>query len=192
MELRNGGSQEAQHPDRMIRPCDDCKYCFYCSDEHFEAARHLHSEIPYEDGHDDLSQCQMNKEIFFDSWLVSRIHEDGIDRDAQGLLAFMHEPGPIQSVWRSVEGMTWENEYLPVRLAGSDNREPMEDNPISRAIFRRDTDLLTVSMTAVFALERFNAGDIAWTKKEVMTIHVGVLILWLNSAFMSPSAADRC
>lgn len=88
--------------------------------------------------------------------------------------------------------MTWENEYLPVRLAGSDSQEPMEDNPISRAIFRRDTDLLTVPMTAVFALERFNAGDLAWTKKDVMTIHVGVLILCFDSLFMYPSAADRC
>jgi len=60
---RDRGNQ----PPRKLRPCDVCKQSFYCSDEHFETAHYAHNKIPSEDGHDNLSQYEINVEARWDS-----------------------------------------------------------------------------------------------------------------------------
>jgi len=53
-------------------------------------------------------------------------------------------------------------------LARNGNKE---EDPVTLAFHRRNTSMLTVPMTVLFALEKLNSRDDSWTKKSVPTIH---------------------
>ena len=164
-DIRTEEARGIQFP-RALRSCDACRSSFYCSDEHFNSAHHAHSEIPYEDGRDNLSQCQMNAEY----WWASIVEYDLLG--TRPAMLFVYPPGPFKSTWVSLKGMSWESELWPLVVMDIESGVREVDNPISRAFYHRHSDILTVPMTILFALEHLNKGDDTWTKKNVLVIHV--------------------
>jgi len=121
----------------------------------------MHSEIPYEDGHDDRSQCEMNRELWLDldyaNFMSNNVPQS----------KYIVRTGPVKSVWESLEGRTWHGEYMPWFFKDEKGPEEMKATEL-----RRHSDTLTLSMTVLFALEKLNPEDDAWTRKEALTIHV--------------------
>jgi splicing suppressor protein 51 len=126
---------------------------------------HAHSDIPYEDGQDNKSQCQINREIRWDSLFTGTGRIQTMRYPYNSIL--------VKDRWDPLQGMTLEADFFPEILV-KDDEAPRSEHELSRAFFRKDTDMLTLPLTILFALEKLNAGDDTWTKKNVLTIHVGV------------------
>lgn len=151
------------HPSRSIRPCQICGRSFYCCEDHFRAARHSHSEIPYEDGQNNKSQCQINLDIGLDSFVTRHVKST----------IYMYGSLSVKSEWNPLQNLTLEADFFQESLVNSNGE--VSDNELGRALFRRDTDTLTLPLTVLFALEKMNAGDNSWTQKNVLSVHVSVL-----------------
>jgi hypothetical protein len=112
---------------RAIRSCDNCSYTFYCCDKHYESAHHLHSYVPYEDGHEGETQCNMNQEISKDQEFAK------LFPDIMSSIG----TGPAQTCWQSLDGRTWRGDYMPslVKYHGAE----LENDKLY-TVLRRDSD----------------------------------------------------
>lgn len=150
------------YPPRTFLPCDDCNLSFFCSSEHTRSGRHMHSQVPYEDGLDGLSQCQMNRDVLLDYAFAEDMFTDTPE------VRYHYQPGPVKDAWESLIDQTWRGEYLPpIKEANPDAEKER-----LLTMLRYSSDVLTLSMTILFALEKLNPGDDSWTKRDTLTVHV--------------------
>lgn len=147
---------------KTLKSCSDCRMAFYCSDSHWEAVQHMHAGEPCEDGHDGLSQCQLNQEVRVDIKFAVIM---GAKTDE-----FKWAPERVKPGWTSLQNISWEGEFgpdlaqqfhIPVSAVGS--------------WIRAASKSLSMPMTALWALENINKDD-AWTLQDTLTIHVTTLL----------------
>lgn len=159
MRIEASKNQSSSLPPKMLKACSDCKMTFYCSDAHWEAVQHFHIGEPCTDGHDGLTQCQMNKEIRADIAFANFMAGANAGN-------FKWAPERVKSSWSSVNDISWEGEFsqelaqffsIPVASVGP--------------WIRSASDALSLPMSILWALENLNEDD-AWTRKETLVIHV--------------------
>ncbi|KAJ7286832.1 hypothetical protein C8J57DRAFT_1282125 [Mycena rebaudengoi] len=135
----------AQNSRRLI-PCPQCNMSFYCSQAHLDIARTLHHG-PCEDaphGHEGLSQCEMHRE-----------------NDTHTEFKVAH---PISRRFK----------WSPPR-EGEFNGLMRQSIPASSPVapwIRAASDDLSMIMTILYGLEKLNGGDVEWTRKHTLTIHI--------------------
>ncbi|KAJ7183518.1 hypothetical protein C8R46DRAFT_1067191 [Mycena filopes] len=161
MEATKNGTTSEQ-PKQQLIPCPRCDLSFCCSPAHWEAACALHHG-PCEDAHDGLSHCDMNREVRADikfAEVMAGAH------DVSG--EFRWAPERLKPSWVSVAGMSWEGEFGDEmrRSIGVPAERPMA--PWVRAA----SEHLSMPMSILYALEKLNGGDDAWTKKHTLDIHI--------------------
>lgn len=140
---------------------------FYCSDAHWEAVQHFHAGEPCIDGHDGLSQCQVNQEIRVDIAFANIMA--GAEAGS-----FKWAPERVKSSWTSLNStIGWEDEYsqelaqffsIPVTSVGP--------------WIRGASEALSLPMSILWALENLNEND-AWTRQDTLLIHVRLDIVIL-------------
>ena len=139
---------------------------FYCSDAHWKAVQHVHAGEPCEDGHDWLSQCQVNREIRADI---------GFANFMAGAEAgnFKWAPERVKPSWTSLKGISWEEEFgqeiarffsIPVSSVGP--------------WIRGASEALSMPLSILWALESLNEDD-AWTRQDTLVVHVRLDIIIL-------------
>ncbi|KAJ7112656.1 hypothetical protein C8R44DRAFT_632024 [Mycena epipterygia] len=153
--------ETTRNPDagerRQLSPCPECNFVFYCSPAHRDVACVRH-HAPCEDGHDGLSQCELNKEVDADSkFEIGFVAANGVP--------FSVTPGAVRPAWTSLQGTTWEREFaaelrniIPASL-------PLEPR------LRSASNQLNMPITILYALEHLNDTD-GWTRQETLTIHL--------------------
>ena len=161
---------QSSSPPKMLKACSDCKMAFYCSDAHWEAVQHFHADEPCIDGHDGLTQCQMNKEIHADIAFANIMAGANAGN-------FKWAPERVKS-WSSVNDISWEGEFsqelaqffsIPVASVGP--------------WIRSASDALSLPMTILWALENLKEDD-AWTRKETLVVHVRRVSLFCLQTFI--------
>lgn len=173
----NDGSSRTERMLRMenrpratLLSCSDCKMSFYCSDDHWKAISPVHTEQPCEDGHDNLTQCQLNREIrenvLFAETMAGAKGTNG--------LPFQFAPDRVKPVWASLEDSNWDRELADE--IKQQLRLPF-DSSVSPYV-RAATDALSMPMTILWALEHLHDSN-DWTKKETLVIHVRIFGFFL-------------
>lgn len=138
---------------------------FYCSPDHWRSVRDIHC-APCENGHDKLSQCQIQQEIRVDVEFANRV---------AGTMEFMWVPERLKSEWTPLKDSTWEAEYSNDAL--SHNR--VSPDTLS-AWIRAASDALSMPMTIIYALQHLNNSD-DWTRRDTLTIHVRAYIEYMST-----------
>ncbi|KAJ6566568.1 hypothetical protein B0H19DRAFT_1138177 [Mycena capillaripes] len=144
---------------KVLSSCPDCNLVFYCSKEHWDVAKALH-HAPCAEGHDGLSQCELNKEVRLDIGFETRVlHGTG--------RPFIFFPETRKDVWTALKDSSWERELgdelqsaVPPGAVISLGRQL---RPVSK--------VLTMAMTILFALEHLNSTD-EWTRQGTLTVHI--------------------
>ncbi|KAL1760257.1 hypothetical protein FB107DRAFT_287093 [Schizophyllum commune] len=148
-----------------LTSCPDCHLSFYCKPDHWQDARRVHTEIPDPDGHNQLTQCALHRQIRLDLLFVNSTG------DSEG---FQYAPDRTKEKWEPLkDDATWESEVGPV-LAESINAATPEAVGKSMALgpmLRCATDGLSMPLTILYALEHLNSDD-AWTRKQTLSIHI--------------------
>ena len=145
---------------------------FYCSDAHWEAVQHFHAGEACIDGHDGLTQCQVNQEVRADIVFANIM---------AGAKAgnFKWAPERVKSSWTSLAGIGWEQEFgqelaqffsIPVTSVG----------PWIRAA----SEALSLPMSILWALENLKDND-AWTRQDTLVIHVRLDVYYYYYTFLS-------
>ncbi|KAG6816172.1 hypothetical protein H0H87_008096 [Tephrocybe sp. NHM501043] len=132
---------------------------FYCSQEHWDAVKLEHVEVACDDGHDGLTQCQMNQGIRQDIVFAS-IMSNASPRE------FSWEPERVKPSWKSLEGQDWYTEY-----AGEIKESFGVTDDVTSPFVRGASVGLSMPMSILWALEHTNTDD-RWTRKETLIIHV--------------------
>ena len=159
-------SRNQSSSPNVLKACSDCKMAFYCSDAHWKAVQHFHAGEPCIDGHDGLTQCQVNKEIRADIGFANLM---------AGAKAgsFKWAPERVKSSWTSLNTINWDNEYSQ-ELAQFFSIPVTSVGPWIRA----SSEGLSLPMTILWALENLNEGD-AWTRQDTLVVHVRLDIVIL-------------
>ncbi|PPQ68247.1 hypothetical protein CVT25_005316 [Psilocybe cyanescens] len=151
--------REPQSPG--LKPCSDCLFSSYCSEEHWEAVKSKHQQVPCRDGRDNLSQCDMNK-LYVEDIRFALLMSGANAGD------FKWTPERTMREWKSLQGVGW-NDFA------SDVEESFGGlpgiRPMMGAVLRGITEGLSMPLTILWALENLNSDD-AWTKKETLNIHI--------------------
>ncbi|KAH0579517.1 hypothetical protein H2248_002371 [Termitomyces sp. 'cryptogamus'] len=151
-------SQGSDPSPIYLKACCICNLAFYCSESHWDAVRHHHAEEACEDGHDGLTQCQMNIEVVQDIKLT----KESTMNKSMGFWALER----IKSSWESLQNTSWEDEFLSEiaqKYGGS--------TETARSRVRFASVGLSMPMTILWALEHLNP-DALWTQSETLTIHI--------------------
>ncbi|KAI3609917.1 zinc finger mynd domain-containing protein 17 [Moniliophthora roreri] len=161
---------ENSSTETTLKPCQDCRTSFYCSDAHWEVVRDIHTTQPCEDGHDGLTQCQLNREIRADILFVN-IMADAHVESGLGVAEFQWAPERTKSSWQPLESgpKNWEAEFgddLKKGFGGA-AATPMTFMPFLRA----STEGLSFPMTILYGLQKLKSG-VEWTTKRTLTVHV--------------------
>lgn len=162
-------SRNQSSSPNVLKACSDCKMAFYCSDAHWEAVQHFHAGEPCIDGHDGLSQCQVNQEIRADVAFANFM---------AGAKAgnFKWAPERVKSSWTSLNAVGWEE--FGQELAQFFSIPVTSVGPWIRGA----SEALSLPMTILWALENLNEGD-AWTCQDTLVVHVrldrDIIILFL-------------
>ena len=133
---------------------------FYCSDSHWEAVQHFHAGEPCIDGHDGLSQCQVNQEIRAD------ISFGNFMAGAKAG-SFKWAPERVKSSWTSLNAIGWEDEFGQELVQFFSIPEDINVGPFLRGA----SEALSLPMSILWALENLNEDD-AWTRKDTLVVHV--------------------
>lgn len=147
---------------RYLQSCQDCGLSFYCSDQHWDAVRQTHSEKPCEDGHDGISQCDLNQEIRSDIAFSNTTAAASPTLDQ-----FVWAPERIKPSWTPLDGRSWQGEYEAD--VAREFRIPI--GPSVGPYIRAVSNALSMPMTILWALENLHSDD-TWTHKKKLTIHV--------------------
>lgn len=132
---------------------------FYCSDAHWEAVQHFHAGEPCIDGHDGLSQCQVNQEIRADISFANFMAGAKAGK-------FKWAPERVKSSWTSLNGVGWEEEF------GQELSETFSIPVTSLGPWIRGaSEALSLPMSILWALENLNEDD-AWTRQDTLVVHV--------------------
>ncbi|KAF9459153.1 hypothetical protein BDZ94DRAFT_1312614 [Collybia nuda] len=130
------------------------------SQEHVTFSRYVHREVPYDDGLNGSPQFQINQEIIADYTYAEDMFAEFPE------VRYHYPPGPVKSERESLIDQTWRGEYLlPIKEADT---SPTKANLMTK--LRYSSDVLTLSMSILFALEKLNPGNDSWTKKGTITI----------------------
>lgn len=123
--------------------------------------RHQHMEKPCSDGHDGLTQCQINCEIFEDT------------RFGGGISApSPYCPERVKDAWKSLKGASWKSEYAALLNAEAKGAMPIDMlAPTVRAV----SENLSFPMTILRGLDVLYEDD-AWAHQDTLTIHVVVFL----------------
>ncbi|KAF8881409.1 hypothetical protein CPB84DRAFT_1735214 [Gymnopilus junonius] len=151
-------------PYPKLKPCPDCALSFYCSDEHWAAVKHIHQNRPCRDGYAGISQCQLNKFCSLDA-KFSQVMKPG-----SNVGEFCWVPRRILPAWSSLRDLTWSDYQSDLAQAFSSYSS--YGHPFLNALVRAASETLSMPMTILWALEIMNLGDISWTQKDVLNIHV--------------------
>ena len=145
-----------------LRACPGCRMCFFCCDGHWSAVRNRHTAIPSEDGHDGLTQCQLNQEIREDIRLANIITGAPTPTGQ-----FQWAPERVKSAWSSLKHLTWQSDFDPEVRSAFQLPSDANVGPYVRAA----SDGLSMPMTILWALENLNE-DQTWTQRKILNIHV--------------------
>ncbi|KAJ7607994.1 hypothetical protein DFH06DRAFT_1249125, partial [Mycena polygramma] len=159
MEASSNGPTVEPLP--RLSPCPHCNLSFCCSPAHWEIARPLH-DGSCEDGHDGLSQCDINREVRADVKFANEMSGLG-----DNLEEFTWAPKRTTPAWTTLTGTSWEKEFGDEMRKSIGVQEARSMGPRIRAA----SDNLSMPMTILYALEQLNNDD-AWTRKHTLTIHM--------------------
>ncbi|KAJ6451663.1 hypothetical protein C8R47DRAFT_1061840 [Mycena vitilis] len=155
MEAASNGPTVESLP--RLSPCAHCNLSFCCSPAHWDIARSLH-DGPCQDGHDGLSQCDINREVRADVKFANEL---------SGLGGFKWAPTRTTPAWTTLTGTSWAKEFGDEMRKSISVQEARSMAPRIRAA----SDNLSMPMTILYALEQLNNDD-AWTRKHTLTIHI--------------------
>ncbi|KAF8152767.1 hypothetical protein K438DRAFT_1864090 [Mycena galopus ATCC 62051] len=146
-DVRKG--MAAQNSRRLI-PCPQCAFGYRSHAHHGQC-----EDAPH--GHEGLSQCEMHREIdaytkFEAAYPIAR--------------RFKWSPPRVQDVWSSVAGSSWEGEF------NAWMHQTFTASPPVAPWIRAASDDLSMIMTMLYGLEKLNGGDVEWTRKHTLTIHI--------------------
>ena len=170
--MRMEASKNQSSSPNILKACSDCKMTFYCSDEHWKAVQHLHAGKPCIDGHDGLSQCQVNQEIRAD------INFANIMAGAKAG-NFKWAPERVKPSWTSLNDIGWEEEFGQ-ELAQSFSIPLASVGPWIRGA----SEALSLPMSILWALENLNEDD-AWTRQDTLVVHVRLDIIIIILFFLT-------
>ncbi|KAJ7628766.1 hypothetical protein FB45DRAFT_43973 [Roridomyces roridus] len=77
-------------------------------------------------------------------------------------------PARVKAAWTSLDGSTWEREFGDELYKYYGIHAWLPITPWLCTV----SDTLTMAMTILFALEKLNNDNDAWTRKQTLTIHV--------------------
>ncbi|KAJ7660364.1 hypothetical protein DFH06DRAFT_1472391 [Mycena polygramma] len=146
-------------------PCLNCHLSFACHD-HWAAVRAEHTQMMCEGGYDGLSQCALNRELIEDDeWDATMLlRSEPPPQYAAPLRAYRWIPPRLKSRWTSLKDVTWADKFEAQIAVDFPEAPP-------RVSMRQMSDILSMPMTALYALECLN-DNLDWTKKDVLTIHM--------------------
>ncbi|KAJ7090132.1 hypothetical protein C8R44DRAFT_990760 [Mycena epipterygia] len=154
-------------PQTLV-PCSNCHLSVAC-ENHWPLVKAEHTQMMCEGGYDGLPQCVLNQELLEDD-----------EWDAQMLLlpvpipqyraetySYLWIPAPVKNVWTSFKNITWVDRFQ----TQLESEFPAAHGSASSVWMRRMSDVLSLPMTALYALELLN-DNLDWTRKETLTIHI--------------------
>ncbi|KAJ7817667.1 hypothetical protein B0H13DRAFT_1662503 [Mycena leptocephala] len=151
-------------PHTLI-PCSNCRLTFACQN-HWALVHTEHTQMLCEGGYDGLPQCVLNRELIEDDeWDATMLMQPELPPQyAAPLRTYRWIPARLENTWKSLRNVTWGQKFhaqLELDFPGA---------PFSPSM-RRMSDILSMPMTALYALECLN-DNLDWTKKDVLTIHM--------------------
>lgn len=166
MEARGDSIQKA----RILNACSTCKTSFYCCESHWDAVKDKHMGEPCDDGHDGLSQCQINQEIRQDITFLNTM--DAPMQELKPSAKFQWAPTRTKTQWSSLQGLTWYKEFRADLVKELDT---MQVDGLIGPWIRASSDSLSMPMSILWILENLHGNSSSWTRQETMTIHVSPL-----------------
>ncbi|THV02686.1 hypothetical protein K435DRAFT_716600 [Dendrothele bispora CBS 962.96] len=156
-----------------LKSCPDCRLAFYCSEDHWNAVKHLHAQPSSADNDVGLSQCEMNQQFRMDVRFQYSVPEAGPFQWAPERTKKRWERlGPQRGVEIKKEEQgketCWEEEF------SRDLEEAMQGAriPVVMPFLRAASKGLSMPMTILYALQNLNGSDESWTKKDTLVIHI--------------------
>ncbi|KAF8881407.1 hypothetical protein CPB84DRAFT_1735211 [Gymnopilus junonius] len=156
------GNHEPRSPG--LKPCPDCGFSFFCSDLHWHTVMSKHQVEPCRYGRENLTQCEMNKISLQDARL-SQVVTPG---DNVG--NFLWLPERTVTSWTSLRSINWID--YESDLAKAYSSHSWRGLSFLKALVRAATENLSMPMTILWSLEVLNDYNDAWTRKDVLNIHV--------------------
>ncbi|KAJ6460455.1 hypothetical protein C8R47DRAFT_993993, partial [Mycena vitilis] len=151
-----------------LAPCEACRLSFACAD-HWVLVRDDHTQKICEGGYDGLSQCLLNQELVEnDRWHSEMVRSpEPLPQYYNGTSTYRWIPPRTGTSWTSVKGVNWATTFQ-AQLEGD---FPAARGKESNVWLRRMSEILSVPMTVLYALEVLNE-NLDWVEKNTLTIHV--------------------
>lgn len=152
-----------------LTPCPTGHLSFACSPEHWALAKTLHSFITCPDSPFGLSQCQINSLIFADAAFET------LPEQLNSRVPFQWAPNRTVEQWSSVlnpGNSNWETEFGELAEKELGMSGPRPDGVDVNTKLRVASEGLSMTMTILWAFEKLNGGDDAWTRRETLEVHV--------------------
>ncbi|KAF5317632.1 hypothetical protein D9758_018964 [Tetrapyrgos nigripes] len=157
----------------LLKPCQDCRFAFYCCSEHWDRVKQFHTQ-PDPAGY-GLSQCEMNQQFRVD--LSFSYSMSGV-KGREG--PWIWVPDRIKEKWEPLGDYDgcWEDELegeveVFLRLRPASLGEIPESLP--GLTLRLSTEGLSIPMTILYSLQKLYGEDLdgkGWSRKETLNIHV--------------------
>ncbi|KAJ6559841.1 hypothetical protein B0H19DRAFT_1145901 [Mycena capillaripes] len=163
--IRIASSVDPSVPSSPLVPCPHCHLSFACP-EHWSLAYTQHTQMMCEGGYDGLAQCALNRELIEDDEFNAKmlLRPEQPRQYCASLRAYRWIPAPRENTWTSLKNVTWGE-----RFQAQANLDFPEAPP--SVSMRRMSDILSMPLTALYALECLNE-NLDWTKKDLLIIHI--------------------
>ncbi|KAF6754139.1 hypothetical protein DFP72DRAFT_900491 [Ephemerocybe angulata] len=190
--LRIRAREQGQGSSTQLQKCGDCLSTFFCSPRHWALVKKTHNTVPAAVNYNGMTLCQINQLIREDIRVANLLREGkaqqgGVSSPDFGPL-LPWAPNRTMEGWKSLLETDWEKEFL----GGIAEELPFPPGTPMKPFLRAASDNLTLPMTILYALERLYGGDLAFTREEVLVIHViGAADLEVMNAMMFEEILHR-
>ncbi|THU87999.1 hypothetical protein K435DRAFT_803848 [Dendrothele bispora CBS 962.96] len=155
-----------------LKSCPDCRLAFFCSEDHWNAVKHLHTQpLSAAENNVGLSHCEMNQQLRMD------LRFQYSDPEARRFLEWA--PKRTKTRWERLgseqvaggkrEGQgkktCWEEAF-------SQDLEQVMQGARAMPSLRAASKGLSMPMTILYALQNLNGEDESWTKKDTIVVHI--------------------
>lgn len=145
-------------------------------ENHWPLVKAEHTHTICEGGFDGLPQCILNQELLEDDeWDAKMLLLPvPIPQYRAETYSYRWIPARVEDAWTSLKNITWAEKFQ----AQLESDFPTAGGSESTVWMRRMSDVLSLPMTALYALELLN-GNLDWTTQETLTIHVSLATVFL-------------
>ncbi|KAF7335668.1 MYND-type domain-containing protein [Mycena venus] len=163
--IRIESSTDSSVNPHALVPCSHCHLSFACP-THWALVYTEHTQMMCEGGYDGLPQCTLNQELIEDDeWDAQMLLRPVLPSQyCVPLRAYRWIPPNLKYTWTSLKDVTWAEKFQA-------QLEVDFPEALASVSMRRMSDVLSMPMTALYALECLN-DNLDWTKKDVLTIHM--------------------